>query len=462
MQIAQKMAGYSLGAADLLRRAMGKKIRTEMEAQRKIFVEGAVARGTAEEKAVEVFELMAKFADYGFNKSHAAAYALVSYQTAWLRANHPAAFIAASMSLSQANHEKLAALKQDAVRIGIPVLPPDINASAADFTVERLPDGTLAIRYALAAIKRVGAGAMQDVVRARAGRPFADLADFAARVDPRALNKAQIEQLARAGAFDRIDPNRARVAAGAELLVRRAQAEAEARASGQINLFGDAAAPEPLPLPDVPDWPAFERLSFEAEAVGYHLTAHPLDAYDTVLRRLGVTPSNLIEARAKAGIGRVKLAGAVVGRKERTTRTGSRMAWVMLSDQAGGFEVTLFSELLATAREQLAEGAMLLVTADLRLDGESLRVTAVDVEPLDKAAANAGAGLRITVETRDALGSIRALLEREGRGKGRVLLAPRIDTAARLDIALPGGFNVSPRLAQAMKMIRGVAEVAEL
>ncbi len=462
MQIAQKMAGYSLGAADLLRRAMGKKIRAEMEAQRKIFVEGAVARGTAEEKAVEVFELMAKFADYGFNKSHAAAYALVSYQTAWLRANHPAAFIAASMSLSQANHEKLAALKQDAVRIGIPVLPPDINASAADFTVERLADGTLAIRYALAAIKRVGAGAMQDVVRARAGRPFADLADFAARVDPRALNKAQIEQLARAGAFDRIDPNRARVAAGAELLVRRAQAEAEARASGQINLFGDAAAPEPLPLPDVPDWPAFERLSFEAEAVGYHLTAHPLDAYDTVLRRLGVTPSNLIEARAKAGIGRVKLAGAVVGRKERTTRTGSRMAWVMLSDQAGGFEVTLFSELLATARERLAEGAMLLVTADLRLDGESLRVTAVDVEPLDKAAANAGAGLRITVETRDALGSIRALLEREGRGKGRVLLAPRIDTAARLDIALPGGFNVSPRLAQAMKMIRGVAEVAEL
>ena len=462
MQIAQKMAGYSLGAADLLRRAMGKKIRAEMEAQRKIFVEGAVARGTAEAKAVEVFDLMAKFADYGFNKSHAAAYALVSYQTAWLRANHPAAFIAASMSLSQANHEKLAALKQDAVRMGIPVLPPDINASAADFTVERQADGTLAIRYALAAIKRVGAGAMQDVVRARANRPFADLADFAARVDPRALNKAQIEQLARAGAFDRIDPNRARVAAGAELLVRRAQAEAESRASGQINLFGDAAAPEPLPLPDVPDWPAFERLSFEAEAVGYHLTAHPLDAYDTVLRRLGVVPSNLIEARAKAGIGRVKLAGAVVGRKERTTRTGSRMAWVMLSDQAGGFEVTLFSELLATARELLAEGAMLLVTADLRLDGESLRVTAVDVEPLDKAAANAGAGLRITVEGREALGSIRALLEREGRGKGRVLLAPRIDTGARLDIALPGGFNVSPRLAQAMKMIRGVAEVAEL
>ncbi|HEX7391308.1 MAG TPA: DNA polymerase III subunit alpha, partial [Acidiphilium sp.] len=189
MQIAQRMAGYSLGGADLLRRAMGKKIRAEMDAQRKIFVDGAKAKGFTEEKAVEVFDLMAKFADYGFNKSHAAAYALVSYQTAWLRANHPAAFIAACMSLSHANHEKLASLRQDAIRLGIPVLPPDINASSADFTVECQQDGTLAIRYALAAIKRVGEGAMSDVVAARGGKRFADLTDFAIRVDPKSLNR---------------------------------------------------------------------------------------------------------------------------------------------------------------------------------------------------------------------------------------------------------------------------------
>ena len=462
MQIAQRMAGYSLGGADLLRRAMGKKIRAEMEAQRKTFVEGARANGHSEAKAAEVFDLMAKFADYGFNKSHAAAYALVSYQTAWLRANHPEAFIAACMSLSHTNHEKLAALKQDAVRLGIPVLPPDINASSADFTVERLPDGKLAIRYALAAIKRVGEGAMRDVGAARGDAPFRDLAEFASRVDPKALNKAQLEQLARAGAFDTLEPNRARVAAAAELLIRRAQAEAESRASGQINLFGGPTAPEPLQLPDMPDWPPFERLAQEAEAIGYHLTAHPLDAYAGVLKRLGVVASGQIEPRARAGATRVKLAGAVVGRKERITRTGNRMAWVMLSDQTGGFEVTLFSETLATAREMLVEGTMLLVTAELKMDGESLRVTALDVEPLDRAAANAGSGLRIVVDRIDALASLRALLDREGKGKGRVYLTPRLETQTRLDITLPGGFNTSPRLAQAVKMIQGVAEVAEV
>jgi DNA polymerase-3 subunit alpha len=462
MQIAQRMAGYSLAAADSLRRAMGKKIRAEMEQHRATFIEGAKAKGVDEPKAIEVFDLMAKFADYGFNKSHAAAYALVSYQTAWLRANHPAAFIAACMSLSHTNHEKLAALKQDAVRLGIPMLPPDINRSSADFTVERLPDGSLGIRYALAAIKRVGEGAMNDVARVRADRPFSDLADFATRVEPKSLNKAQIEQLAKAGAFDPLDPNRARVMAGAETLIRRAQAEAANRASGQINLFGSTAAPEPLHLPDTPDWPDFERLGFEAEAIGFHLTAHPLDAYATVLKRLGVVASNRIEATGRAGITRAKLAGAVVGRKERPTRSGTRMAWVMLSDQAGGFEVTFFSEILASARDLLTEGTMLLVTVELRMDGESLRITALDAEPLDRAAANAGSGLRIVVERIEALASLRTLLDREGRGKGRILVSPRIETNARLDIALPGGFNVSPRLAQAVKMIQGVAEVAEL
>ncbi|HET9146844.1 MAG TPA: OB-fold nucleic acid binding domain-containing protein, partial [Acetobacteraceae bacterium] len=443
-------------------RAMGKKIRAEMEAQRKIFIEGARGKGHSEAKAAEVFDLMAKFADYGFNKSHAAAYALVSYQTAWLRANHPVAFIAACMSLSQANQEKLASLKQDAARLGIQVLPPDINSSEADFSVETLADGRLAIRYALSAIKRVGEAAMQSVVAARGGKPFTDLADFAARVDPKSLNKAQIEQLARAGAFDRLEPNRARLVAGAETLLRRAQAEAEGRASGQISLFGDAGTPEKLRLPDVPDWSPLEQLGFEAEAIGFHLTAHPLDAYAGALKRLNVIPSSQIEARARAGAGRVKLAGAVVGRKERITRTGSRMAWVQLSDASGNFEVTLFSETLSAARDLLGEGGMLLVTVDLRMDGESLRITAQSVEALDQAAAQAGAGMRIFVEREEALPSLRSLLEREGRGRGRVVLTPRLAPGSSLDIALPGGFNVTPRLAQAVKMISGVAEVAEL
>ncbi len=462
MQIAQKLAGYSLASADMLRRAMGKKIRSEMEAQRKGFAQGAAANGIDPATAGEIFDLMAKFADYGFNKSHAAAYALVSYQTAWLRANHPVAFIAACMSLSHANQDKLAIFKQDAARLGIQVLPPDINKSEADFTVEILPDGAQAIRYALAAIKRVGEAAMQGVVAARGGKPFADLADFAIRVDPKFLNKAQIEQLARAGAFDRLEPNRARLVAGAEILIRRAQAEAEGRASGQNSLFGDTAAPEPLRLPDIPAWTPLEQLGFEAEAVGFHLTAHPLDAYAGALKRLKVTPSSQIEAAAKAGIGRVKLAGAVIGRKERTTRTGSRMAWAQLSDASGSFEVTLFSETLNAARELLEDGAMLLVAADLRREGEALRITAIEVEPLDRAASRSGGGLRVFVERAEALANLRAVLDREGKGRGRVVLTPRLAKGQSIDIVLPGGFNVTPRLAQAVKMIAGIAEVAEL
>jgi DNA polymerase III subunit alpha len=222
MQIAQKMGGYSLGSADLLRRAMGKKIRSEMEAQRETFVKGATARGIPQAKATEVFELMAKFADYGFNKSHAAAYALVAYQTAWMKANHAEVFIAACMSLALGNTDRLAALREEATRSDIGILPPDINRSGADFAVERTQEGGLAIRYALAAVKKVGFAAMQALVEARGDQPFIDLADLAARVDPRQLNRMQLENLIRVGAFDALEGNRARLFSGAEAILRRA------------------------------------------------------------------------------------------------------------------------------------------------------------------------------------------------------------------------------------------------
>ena len=238
MQIARKMAGYSLGGADLLRRAMGKKIRSEMEAQRKTFIDGAMARGISAAKATEVFELMAKFADYGFPQAHAAAYAMVAYQTAWMKANHAAVFIAACMSLALGNTDRLAALREEAVRSSIRILPPDVNRSGADFTVEYADDGKLAIRYALAAVKKVGVAAMQALTEARGDTSFADLADFAARVDPRQLNRMQLENLIRAGALDALETNRARLFAGAEAILRRAQANAEEKESGQAALFG--------------------------------------------------------------------------------------------------------------------------------------------------------------------------------------------------------------------------------
>jgi DNA polymerase-3 subunit alpha len=468
MQIAQKMGGYSLGGADLLRRAMGKKIRSEMDQQREIFVQGATARGIPSDKATEVFDLMAKFADYGFNKSHAAAYALVAYQTAWMKANHPVVFIAACMSLALGNTDKIAAYKQEAERAGTKILPPDINRSGADFTVEAIEGGGLAIRYALAAVKKVGQSAMEALTIARGSRDFADVADFAARIDPRQISRNQIENLARAGAFDSLEPNRAKIFAGAELILRRAQADVEEKESGQIGLFGAAAdKPEALPLPNIPDWQPIERLGFEAEAIGFHLTAHPLDVYAQTLRRIGAIASTRIEAQARAGVSRAKLAGTVIAAKERITRTGSRMAWIRLSDAAGSYEVTVFSEVLTRSRPILAVGSSVLITVDLKLEGEALRITAQDVMALDQAAANAGAGMRIWLrqtsgDIQGGVGQISALLRREGAGRGQVILVPWLQAAQSVEIALPGGFNVTPRLAQALKIVPGVERVEEI
>ncbi|MCK8787440.1 DNA polymerase III subunit alpha [Roseomonas sp. NAR14] len=465
MQIAQELAGYSLGAADLLRRAMGKKIRSEMEKQRVIFAEGAARNGVDPQVAGEIFDIMEKFADYGFNKSHAAAYALVSYQTAWLKANHPVEFLAASMSLDFTNTDKLAGHMQEATRLGITVLPPDINRSGHDFRVERHVDaegnGKAAIRFALAAVKRVGEQAMKDLVAARdAAGPFASVTDFAGRVDPKLINKMMIENLAKAGAFDTLEGNRARLVAGAETIMRRAQADGEQRSSSQAGLFGDApAALAALRLPEVPDWPQLERLAFEQEAVGFHLSAHPLDVYDVVLRRLGVTASSRIAEKARQGGSRLKLAGTVVNSKERTTKTGSRMAWVRLSDAAGTYEVTCFSEVLSRSRDLLAEGTPVLIHAEARLEGEALRLTANEVQALEQAAQGVGQGLRLWLEQTEAVDRIRVLLEREGRGRGRVVLVPRTGQGQEVEISLPGGFNVSPRLMQAVQVVPGVAAV---
>ncbi|HWL81743.1 MAG TPA: DNA polymerase III subunit alpha [Roseomonas sp.] len=462
MQISQDVAGYSLGGADLLRRAMGKKIRSEMEAQRKIFVDGAVKNGVPEGKAGEIFDMMEKFAEYGFNKSHAAAYALVAYHTAYLKANHPVAFLAASMTFDMDKTEKLANHMQEAARLGIPVLPPDVNRSAADFRVETMEDGKQAIRFALAAVKRVGMQAMKDMVKARDAKgPFRSVADFAGRVDPKLLNKMQLENLARAGAFDSMEKNRAKMTMAAEVILRRAQAAAEERTSSQIGLFGGGdTRPEPLRMPNVPDWPELERLTQEAEAVGFHLSAHPLDTYKEVLQKLRVVPIAQLQVRAERGATHVKIAGTVVNSKERTTRTGSRMAWVRLSDATGSTEVTLFSEVLLRSRPLLTEGTALLVTTEARMEGETLRLTAQGLEALDKAASGVGQMLRLWIEDAAAVEPIRDMLNREGPGKGRVILIPRFGAGQELEVALPGAWNVSPRLAQAIKVVPGVCEVA--
>ena len=466
MQIAQTLAGYSLGAADLLRRAMGKKIRAEMNKQREIFTAGATARGVDPDKAVEVFELMARFADYGFNKSHAAAYALVSYQTAYLKANHPTAFLAACMSLGIEASDKLAALKQEVGRLGITLLPPDINRSVADFRLETGPDGREAIRYALAAVKKVGRSAMDALCASRGDRPFADIGDFARRVDPAPLNRMQLENLVRAGAFDSLEVNRARLLASVDTVLKRAQSNREEAASGQIGLFGAAAGrdDEPLRLQAVPPWSELEQLGYEAEAIGFHLTAHPLDAYASLLKRLGVCGTGGLEREARNGQARVRVAGCVVDRKERPTRTGGKMAWLRLSDATGVAEVTLFSEVLARRRDLLTPGRAVLATVDLRRDGEALRVTAQDVVDLEEVAGQANAAtLKIWVGTRDAVARIKDALSRSGQGgRGQIVLVPTGAPDADVEVRLPGLHRVTPILAQGLKQVPGVRRVEEV
>lgn len=466
MQIAQVLSGYSLGSADLLRRAMGKKIQSEMDAQRKTFVDGATARGVAEAKASRIFDQVAKFAGYGFNKSHAAAYALVAYQTAYLKTNYPVEFLAASMTLELSDTDKLNLFRQEAERLKIKVLGPDINRSDATFTVETVAgEAKGAIRYALAAIRNVGEAAMRTVVaeRGRSG-PFKDVVDFAGRVDPRSLNKRTLENLVRAGAFDALEPNRARLYGGTEALIRLASSAAEERQSNQINLFGGGPAAAPaVTLPAVPDWPLHDRLRHELEAIGFYLSAHPLDAYAKGLARLGVTRAIELAGRlAAGGSSRVKLAGVVIGRVDRTSGKGSRLCHLQLSDKSGMFEVTLFSEVLTAAGELIGSGKPLLITADARLDEERMRVTAQLVQPLDEAVAHAAGGLRISLSQAAAVPGLIAAIAQQRRGRGRISLVADLGEEGEVEIGLPGGYMISAAAREALYRLPGVTEVQEI
>lgn len=457
MQIAQELSGYSLGGADLLRRAMGKKIKAEMDAQKKSFIEGATARGVPAAKAEHIFDQVEKFAGYGFNKSHAAAYALVAYQTAYLKANHPVEFLAASMTYDLGNTDKLNVFRQELDRLGIKLLPPDVNRSEHVFSVEPF-EGKQAIRYALAALKGVGGAAMKVMVDERLqGGPFKSLSDFSGRVDARGVNKRILESLAAAGAFDSLSPNRRQVFEGADVIVRHAAAAAEARNSTQTSLFGGDQAMAPrMALPQVVDWSPLERLQHEFDAVGFYLSAHPLDGYGPSLKRLGVVRQADLARVVRLDPGRRKVAGIVVGKQERTSKTGNRFAFIQLSDQSGIFEVVLFSEVLARSRELLDSGQPLLVTVDARGDGDDVRLMAQGVEPLEQAAAQAAEGLRVFANGHEPLGHLKALLEREGRGRGRVTVVLDLAGGEELEFELPQTYRLTPQGRQAIKGLGGL------
>jgi DNA polymerase III subunit alpha len=444
---------------------MGKKIKAEMNAQRERFVSGAVERGLSKDKASHIFDLMAKFAGYGFNKCHAAPYGLVAYQTAYLKANHPVEFLAASMTLDMGNTDKLNVFKQELDRLGIKLLPPDVNASGVEFTVERLENGTKAVRYALAAIKNVGAQAMADVVAERhANGRFRDLFDFARRIDGRVMNKRQLENLARAGAFDELESNRARVGGSVDLLVRYNAVVTEERLSQQESLFGGGGEGEGAAAPDMAEvepWLPSDRLREEFEAIGFHLSAHPLEPYREILERMSVVTFAEAEEQAiQRGASVFKLAGVPVSRRERTSGNGSRFAFAVVSDTSGSYEIVLFSEVLAASRALLDDHQPLLIEASARVDGDAVKFSASRLELLDRAAAGASAEFRVHLADTEALPRLESFLSQAKTGRGRILLV--LDRGPRrVEVALAQGYALSPGLRTAIEAMSGVAEVID-
>jgi DNA polymerase-3 subunit alpha len=488
MQAAQLLAGYSLGEADLLRRAMGKKIRKEMEAQRARFVSGATERCIDKAHADAIFDLLERFAEYGFNKSHAAAYALVAYQTAYMKAHYPVEFLAASMTLAMQNTDKLSEFRAEAQRMEIKVEPPSVNRSGLTFQVQ---DG--AIRYALGALKGVGTQAVESIVAARGDRPFRDLADFAARINPRAVNKRVLESLACAGAFDEIERDRARAYAAVDAILGFAQRRHEASAVGQNELFGGGVA-EALPVPAVASWLPGERLGREYDAIGFFLSGHPLDDYASVLRKLKLETFAEFSRQVRAGATAGRVAATVVSRTERRTKTGNRMGILGLSDPTGHYEAVIFAEGLAQYRDVLEPGAAVLLFLTAEAQGDEVRARIQSAEPLDAAAEKTSQNLRVFLRDAAPVDSVAKRLDAAGgRGGEAASAGARAGTIGRngsrpssgfgsagngsagasdgevnlvllldigeVEIKLPGRFKVSPQIAGAIKAVPGVETV---
>jgi len=455
MQIAQELAGYSLGEADLLRRAMGKKIRAEMDKQRERFVSGAMEKGVSKQQSDFIFDLLAKFADYGFNKSHAAAYAIVSYQTAYLKAHYPVEFLAASMTYDMSNTDKLADFRQDAMRLGIEVVPPSVMTSYRPFEV-----GENRIYYALAAIKGVGEAAVDHIVARRAEKPFEDLEDFCERIDPKIVGKRVFESLINAGALDCFGHDRAALMAGVERmmgLASRAQADA---AAGITDMFGSSSASKQkqLHLPAADPWLPADRLHREFQVVGFYLSAHPLDEYKKVLEKMRVQNWAEFSAAVKRGASAGRLAGTVTSKQERKTRTGNKMGVVMFSDTTGQYEAVLFSEGLAQYRDLLEPGRSVVITvaAEDRPEGINLRIQTV--HSLEDEASRVQKALRVYLRDASPLNVLANQLNTRGEGQVSFVLI-KDNAQGEVEIELPNRYRISPQIASAMRAVPGVVEV---
>ena len=455
MLIAQVLSGYSLGEADLLRRAMGKKIKEEMDKQRARFVDGAMKNDVSKPQADMIFDLLAKFANYGFNKSHAAAYAIVSYQTAFLKAHYPVEFLAASMTYDMSNTDKINDFRQDAARLGIKVVPPSVQTSFRQFET-----GPNCIYYSLAAIKGVGEAAVDHIVDVRGKLPFASLEDFCLRIDPKLINRRVLESLICSGAFDGFGYDRAELVGGVDRIMGFAQRAQENKSSGQHDMFssGTGSGPEVIHLPTFTPWLSSEKLQREYQVLGFYLSAHPLDAYNNLLAKLRVQTfadfSNAVKKGAIAG----RLAGTVTSRQERKTRTGNKMGIVAFSDSSGQFEAVLFSEGLAQYRDMLEPGKSLVITvaAEERPEGIGLRIQTV--QSLEEKSVQMQKALRIFVRDSGPLRLVAAHLNAKGDGQVTFVVIKE-DGKREIEVELAEKYKISPEIAAALRSAPGVVDV---
>ncbi|MGR2738254.1 DNA polymerase III subunit alpha [Billgrantia sp. Q4P2] len=399
MQIAQVLAGYSLGQADMLRRAMGKKKPEEMAKQRAGFMEGCAANGIDKELAGNIFDLVEKFAGYGFNKSHSAAYGLVSYQTAWLKAHYPGPFMAAVMSTEMDNLDKVVPLIEESRRIGLTVTPPDVNIGAYKFTVDT--EGRVV--YGLGAIRGVGEGPIGAIVEAReTDGPFADLFDFCRRVDPKRMNKRTLEALIRSGALDNLGPNRAVLAAALDDALRAAAQTQTNQNLGMMDMFGEAFVDDAVESDPYEayrrarEWTDKERLAGEKETLGLYLTGHPIDEYEKELARFVSTRiSDLKPSREPQ-----RVAGLVVAMRTMKSKRGDTMAFITLDDRTGRIEASLFGELFDSLRGQIEADQVLIVEGEVSSDDFSggLRLRGKDVTPMVAARARYGEAVELSLD----------------------------------------------------------------
>ena len=462
MEAAKVLAGYSLGEADLLRRAMGKKIQSEMDAQRARFTEGCGANNIDAPKANELFDLIDKFAGYGFNKSHAAAYALVAYHTAWLKAHHPAEFFAASMSFDMAQTDKLALFVEDIRRSGVECLPPDVNKARADFSVEDGPKG-LCVRYALGALKGVGEKAMEALVTEReSGGPYRSLDDFAERIDPKLLNRRQLESLAAAGAFDALGVERPAVHAAAETILAHAAAAHDQRTSGQHGLFaggGNSSGVAPIRLPKDARWDLAERMAAERDAFGFFFSAHPVDAQRHLLAAHRVKSfAELSGLPLAEGRSTATMAGLIESTRWRTSAKGRRYLMATISDASGQYEAMVFDDEPSADLENAAKsGACGLMTVELdrRPGDDTPRVTVKRFQPLESLAKRTRLIMNLRVADASVVGAIsRELAEAHG-GTGLIRAILSISDNREAVLVLGRDFNLDADLAARLARVLG-------